>query len=241
MNVTKTLWNDFECEEFEFEGQPAKIVFPHGERNGKWLLKTEYFGAFPSFEIEMLNRGFCLAFNRNEGRWGHRKDLARKANFIDYISETYNLDSRCIPVGMSCGGLFAIKLAGLYPDKVSVLYIDAPVVNLLSCPCALSGVPQPIPSEEAYRNLGLDAKTILSYRDHPLDHLPTLIEKRIPLALVYGDADLTVAWEENALLVIEAYKGTDIPFLCICKEGVDHHPHGLEDNTPLIDFVLKHI
>ena len=49
---------------------------------------------------------------------------------------------------MSCGGLCAINFAAKYPDLVSVLYLDAPVVNLLSCPMGF-GVGEPLGEGDA--------------------------------------------------------------------------------------------
>ena len=235
------IWNGFRCEEFEFEGKKAVVVFPDDSvKTGKWMFKTEYFGAFPELEIELLKKGFHLAFVANTNRWGLREDLERKARFADYITEKYGLEEKCVPIGMSCGGLFAIKFASLYPQKVTLLYLDAPVVNLLSCPARLGiKYEQQIAPEEMYKALGLNASTLLSYRDHPLDHLPNLIKNRIPAVLVYGDSDRTVYFGENAALVEQAYEGTEIPFKSIIKHGGDHHPHGLEDNTVVVDYILK--
>ena len=38
---------------------------------------------------------------------------------------------------MSCGGMHAVYIAAKYPEYVSLLYLDAPVLNLLSCPCGI--------------------------------------------------------------------------------------------------------
>ena len=58
MNYTETEWNGFRCIQFDFSGRKAIVVKPKETCKGrKWLFKTEYFGAFPSFELEMLERG----------------------------------------------------------------------------------------------------------------------------------------------------------------------------------------
>ncbi len=58
MNYTETKWNGFRCLQFDFSGRTAILVKPKEACKGrKWLFKTEYFGAFPSFELEMLERG----------------------------------------------------------------------------------------------------------------------------------------------------------------------------------------
>ena len=62
-----TEWQGFKCEEFKFEGRDAIIVFPN-EKSDKWLFKTEYFGAFPDFEIEMVKRGYHIVHVKNVKR-----------------------------------------------------------------------------------------------------------------------------------------------------------------------------
>ena len=42
------LWNGFAMENFSFEGREAHVVFPReGTANGRLMLKTVYWGAFP--------------------------------------------------------------------------------------------------------------------------------------------------------------------------------------------------
>ena len=48
------MWNDFESKEFVFCERAATIVYPSCAPNGRMLLKCEYLGAFPEFDIEML-------------------------------------------------------------------------------------------------------------------------------------------------------------------------------------------
>ena len=56
--MQETTWNGFRRIDFVFEGMEAILVFPkEPNANKNWLLKTEYFDAFPAFEIEMLQRG----------------------------------------------------------------------------------------------------------------------------------------------------------------------------------------
>lgn len=58
----ETIWNGFKKIEFDFEGRRAILVCPDTPTDGnKWLYKTEYFGAFPDFEIEMLKKGYYIA------------------------------------------------------------------------------------------------------------------------------------------------------------------------------------
>ncbi len=38
----------------------------------------------------------------------------------------------------------------------------------------------------------------------------------------------------------ERYRALGGDITLIAKPGVKHHPHGLEDSTPIVEFILKH-
>lgn len=227
---------------FTFDEHEAVVVLPECKNIKGIAIKTEYWGAFPATEEKLVENGFLLCYIKNDNRWGTDADLDRKAEFVKYIAYKYKLPAKCVPVGMSCGGLFAIKFAAKYPELVSCLYIDAPVVNYMSCPCGF-GVGNPLNStlDEILNALNVTVPELLAYREMPLDKLPKLIENRIPVILVAGDSDQTVPYIENGAFVEKAYYETGIDFEVYVKSGCDHHPHGLEDPTPVINFILKHV
>jgi pimeloyl-ACP methyl ester carboxylesterase len=204
-------------------------------------LKTEYFGAYPAVEVEMLKRGWHVAYLRNINRWGLDEDIDAKKAFADFLHERYRLSTKCVPVGLSAGGLHAIKLAAKHPEMVSALYLDAPALNLLSTLNFSGSCPgnEKI-SEEVLNALNLTLSELISYREHPLDKLPALVANRIPVILVYGMGDKVCPYHENGALLVKAYKDKGIALEVIGKEGCDHHPHGLEDPAPIIDFFLRH-
>ncbi len=237
-------WRDrYLTEHFSFEGRDALIVFPEkADEKKRWALKTEYFYAFQDLEEKLVENGFHLAYLKNSNRWGTPDDLAAKRRFAGMLREKYGLSEKCVPVGMSCGGLHAIKQAAAYPEMVSLLYLDAPVVNLLSCPFGLgsfgSGISESA-KQEALDALGLDMSGMIAYRDHPLDHLDKLLSSRMPALLVWGEADTIVPFEENGRHIYDAYKATDIPFMAQSKPGCDHHPHGPADMEKALAFILE--
>ena len=75
----------FPCVEFEFEGNHARVIKPLCSPNGKWALKAEYADAFPEAEIELLKRGWHIAYNKNDNRWAEPRDVERKANFVKFV------------------------------------------------------------------------------------------------------------------------------------------------------------
>lgn len=229
-------WNDFDGVRFQFEGLRAQIVFPKIPRNGRWALKTEYADAFPETEIELLNRGWCIAYNQNHHRWASDEDLQRKCDFIKFISAKFALDKKCTIVGMSCGGMYGIKVAALCPDLIQVLYLDAPVVNLLSCPLALGDSKAPL-YQEFHGFTGKTISEMLAYREHPLDKIPVLAENKIPVILVAGDSDETVPYHENGALLEKYYKEKGLNITVHIKSGAGHHPHGLDNPQMLANEI----
>lgn len=234
-------WFGYESEEFLFEGMPATVVFPKtANEKRNFVIKTEYRDAFPeAIELPLLEAGWHVCFIKNENRWGGEADLARKARFVEYVVREYKLSDRCVPVGMSCGGLFAVKFSTSYPHLVSCLYIDAPVVNYMSCPCAF-GDAEWADAEEIMKALSLTKAELLAYRDMPLDRIPRLIEYKLPLVMVAGDSDKVVPYHENGAFIEKAYREAGLPFELYIKPGCDHHPHGLADPKPVFEFIMKH-
>ena len=231
-------WNGFSGYEFEFEGLPAKIIKPSGKPNGKWLLKAEYFDAFPNTEIELLKRGWHLAYNQNYNRWAEDLDLQRKSAFISYVSNAFALDEKCVLVGMSCGGLYSVKLAALSPEKIRGIYLDVPVMNLLSCPANL-GKASGVTFEEYTHFTGRTLVEMLSYREHPIDKMHILAAHKIPIVMVAGDSDGVVPYDENGALLENYYKKLGLPIDVFLKKGSDHHPHGLENPCIVADIIEK--
>lgn len=237
-------WMGYDCKELLFENHEAIIVYPKkGCANGFLAVKTEYWEAFPEvLEIPLLEQGFHLCFIKNENRWGIDEDLDRKARFIRYVQKEYGLNKKCVPIGMSCGGLFAVKMAARYPELMACLYLDAPVINYMSCPCGF-GIANNLGDDNAeiLGALGMkDISELLAYRDMPLDKIKTLVEHRIPAVIVSGDSDHAVPYCENGIFLEKAYRDAGIDIEVFIKPGGDHHPHGLKDPEPVVRFILEH-
>ncbi len=240
MKFVESVWNGFKRLDFDFEGRNAILIVPDNHtKDKKWLYKTEYFDAFPEFEIEMVKRGYYLAYVTNKARLCPKEDMEMRPRFCEYLKAEFGLNQKCLPVGMSCGGMQAVYLAAQYPEYVAALYIDAPVLNLLSWPLGFGACKHPS-LEEFERDIGLSIAEMMNYRNHPIDHKEKLLESGIPIFMACGDRDESVPYEENGKILSDYFKANGGNLTEIVKKDCGHHPHGLTDMTPLIEFVEKY-
>ena len=90
--------------------------------------------AFPEFQNAMLKKGWHLAYVENNTRWFCEADNDRRASFTRFLQKEFALNEKCVLLGMSCGGMQAVYFGAKYPEYVKGMYLDAPVMNFLSCP-----------------------------------------------------------------------------------------------------------
>ena len=85
-----------------------------------------------------------------------------------------------------------------------------------------------------------DEAEALAYRGNPIDILAPLAKAKVALIHVVGDADDLVPTEENAGIIETRYLALGGEYQMIHKPGIGHHPHGLDDPAPVVQFILKH-
>ncbi len=240
MNVKESVWYGFKRLDFEFNGRECILVCPNTAcEDKKWLYRTEYFGAFADMELVMLKNGYYLAYMQNTTRMCPESDTDMRPLFCDFLSNEFGLNKKCVLVGLSCGGMQAVYFAAKYPQYVACAYLDAPVMNYLSWPFAL-GVGQNDCSKEFIENMGMDLSQMLNFRNHPIDQKEKLLQSEVPILLVSGDSDTVVPFCENGQLLYDYFKENNGNIELILKPGGDHHPHGLPDNTPVVEFIKKY-
>ncbi|MBQ8267844.1 MAG: alpha/beta fold hydrolase, partial [Clostridia bacterium] len=153
-------------------------------------------------------------------------------------TKEFGLNPKCALVGMSCGGMQSVYFTAKYPQSVACAYLDAPVMNYLSWPFGV-GIGNGGADAEFISNMGLTLPEMINFRNHPIDQKEKLLKSGVPIMLVSGDSDKTVPFCENGQLLWDYYKSQGADIEVIIKEGGDHHPHGLPDNTPIVEFIEK--
>ena len=77
------------------------------------------------------------------------------------------------------------------------------------------------------------------FKLNPVDNLTPLAKAKIPILLIYGDSDNAVPHKENSEVIYKRYKALGGPVERIVKPGQDHHPHGLVDPHPVVEFIER--
>ncbi|MGJ8739266.1 alpha/beta fold hydrolase, partial [Zobellia laminariae] len=152
------------------------------------------------------------------------------------------LNQKVVLEGLSRGGLIIYNWASQNTDKIFSIYADAPVCDIKSWPGGMfSGVGNPKAWELCLAAYGLDFVSVKSFEGIPINTSIKVAKAGIPVIHVYGDADVVVPFEENTALLKENFEKAGGTIKLIGKEGVGHHPHSLEDPTPIVDFILKSV
>lgn len=239
-------WNGLQRYDFEHEGTTAIVVVPEKPLAGRpWVWRGEFFGAFPNADIELVKNGWHLAYVGVPNLFGAPKAMTAWEKFHARLVKEHGLHPRPGLIGLSRGALYCMAWAAAHPDHTLAVYLDAGVCDFKSWPGGkLKGWGVGQGSAGEWQNVlkAFDFKNdeeAVAYKGNPVDHLAPLAKAKLPLLLVYGDADKVVPHQENSEIVYERYRALGGPVERIVKPGVDHHPHGLTDPAPILEFFNK--
>jgi pimeloyl-ACP methyl ester carboxylesterase len=241
----RSRWEGFDRHDFDQQGRAATIVVPAVAAPGRpWLWRAEFFGAFAMVDRALLARGWHLAFLDCRNTFGSPATMRRWDGFYERLTapgETgYRLHPRPVLLGMSRGGLYSYAWAARRPEAVGLIYGDAPVCDVKSWPAGLGrGRGSPKDWLLFQRELGLDEAGARAWKGNPIDLLAPIARARIPVIHVVGDADDVVPWQENTAVLKQRYEALGGHVELIIKKGVGHHPHGLPDPTPIVDYIVR--
>lgn len=201
-----------------------------------------FWDAFPGVDLALLSAGFHLGFVDVGNTFGCPDAMKHFDAFYTTAIEQYSLSRKPALEGLSRGGLFAYRWAYVNTGKVSCIYGDAPVCDMKSWPGGKGkGIGSPADWQEAIRVYHFSGEQeMMNFKGNPVDILAPIAAAHIPIIHVCGDVDTTVPEAENTDLVRERYLRLGGDFVLIVKEGCDHHPHGLMDPEPVVNFILAH-
>ena len=243
----KSQWQGFDRYDFEVDGTPAIVVAPKQSLPGKpWIWRGEFFGVYAKADAALVGKGFHLAYLRVPDLFGNPEAVAKWNGFYRELTGKYGFARKVALIGLSRGGLYCYNWAIANPNKVACIYGDAPVCDLKSWPGGKlrnlgKGDGNAAEWPKMLKAYGFKSEAdVVAFKGNPVDNLKPLADARIPLLNVYGDADTTAPWDENTGLLAERYRQLGWSITLIPKPGAGHHPHGLTDPTPIVEFILKY-
>ena len=163
---------------YTFNGYEVTVIRPD-HPNGKWVWKTEFLYAFDSAERELLARGYTRVYYAISNKYGSYHAVRLMHDFYKHVIREFDLDRQCVLFGFSHGGLYAFNFALFYPECVSKIYLDAPVLDMRTWPPAGSEN-----REQVYAEYSLTPESIETFTGHPVLNFA---ERHRHLLVAYGE------------------------------------------------------
>jgi pimeloyl-ACP methyl ester carboxylesterase len=236
-------WHGYKRFNFTVAGCKAWVVEPGKARPGNpWSWCLEFPDAFTErcATLQLLDAGYFSAHIEVGNTFGCPKAVEQFNAFYRKL-KAQGLNPRPVLIGISRGGLYAYRWAAENPGKVGAIYGDAPVCDFKSWPAGKGrGKGSPQDWQALIHAYGFkDEAEALAYTKNPIDTLAGLAAARVPIIHVVGDSDDVVPVAENTAILETRYRELGGTIKVIHKPGVGHHPHGLDDPAPVVDFILK--
>ena len=237
-----SAWHGYQRLDFPLPGDGARCILVKPETPAKgspWVWRARFWGHQPALDLQLLEKGFHLAYCEVGGLFGAPPAVARWNKF-HALAVQQGLSSRPVLEGMSRGGLIIINWASANPDKVAAIYGDNPVCNFNSWPGGKNGKFSKRDWQRCLKAYGL-AATAAPDHQQPLSPatLKPLADKKVPIALVLGLADKVVPVGENGEALARNYESLGGPLKVWRKPGKGHHPHGLHPPDELASWLLR--
>lgn len=239
----KTDYHGYDRYDFEVDGCKAIVVTPKEPAKGRpWIWRAEFFDHRPELDLALLAKGFHLVFIDVGNTFGAPSAMKHWDVYYAELTHKYGLSRRPVLEGLSRGGLYIYNWAAANPKRVSVLIGDNPVLDFKSWPGGKGKGPgSPDDWKKLINDYGFHSEAeALAYTHNPVDNLAPIAKAHVPVIHCAADADEVVPYEENTVVLKERYEKLGGHIEVIVKHGFKHHPHGLDDPTPLVEFIQKY-
>ena len=232
----------YDCVDFDLKGHSCKIVKPKRVAiNHPWIWRARFWGHEPQADIVLLERGFCLVYCDVSELFGNDKAVRIWNEFYSRMINA-GLSRKVALEGMSRGAIYVYAWAVENPDKVACVYVDNPVLDLMSWPGSQYRTSAASKNEwEIFKKdfQYTSDEEALKFRGSPMYKVEQIVRGRYPMLIVCADEDEDVPPSENTIPFEQKVRAFHGNITVIHKPGFKHHPHSLPDPTPIADFILK--
>ena len=228
-------WYGFNRCDFDFMGHEAFIVEPPQplpEKKWSWCLEWPKAFVERCGALELLKRGFHHVHVNINGTWASPEGMKVLNDFYKFLVEEKGFAAKAALMGLSRGGICAYRFAMEYPERVAVIYGDAPV-------CDLAKYPKHV-IKEVYAAYGCEtSEDIAASGLNPIDNLDRLVKCNIPIIHVIGCADEVVDPAEHTDVLEKRYREMGGFIKVLKRPYIGHHPHGYDDPKQVVDFICE--
>lgn len=242
-------WYGYRRHNFVLDGYEGFIVEPPQPAPGlPWHWCVQWAHAFVprTPALQLLERGFHhVHFNVFE-TFFNDKGIAAVEKFYALL-QSLGFHKKAALTGMSYGGLFSLRWAAEHPETVGAIYLDAPVCNLAFAAERNENNATPEiyakHSGEAKKHFVAynvpDCEGLLNHPKNPLNNYMPIVEAQIPILALRAGQDQTVLPASNIDALTERMVNAGGNIKVISRNLYGHHPHGMDDPTPITNFILQ--
>ena len=153
-------------------------------------------------------------------------------DFYKFLVDEKGFAPKTALMGLSRGGLASYRFATEYPERVAVIYGDAPVCDLASYPAHVR--------DEVFAAYGCKTVEDIAATDlNPINHLDRIARYNIPIIHVIGLADEVVVPAEHTDILEKRYREMGGLIKVLKRPYIGHHPHGYDDPEQVVDFICE--
>ena len=230
---------------FDFKGRKAWIVEPKEgvqvDDGCRWVWTMQWMGAYlnRTGAPDLVNGGWRHVHLDAFDTRANEDGLKALSDFQDYLVHELGFAPKANLIGMSWGGFYSVRYANAFPEKVSRIYLDAPLLNFdgfggdaTKTPTAAAALIGPwANSASADGNWSTDPRM-------PVNMAASIAAAKIPVYLLYGGQDQTVNPVLNCERFVPAFKNAGGDIRVGKRSLYGHHPHGFEheDVFKIVNF-----
>ena len=245
-----TDWYGYRRHNIEVAGRKGFIVEPpHPAPGLPWSWCIQWAEAFVprTPALQLLDRGFHHVFLDVFPTYMNDEGVKILDEFYALL-QSMHFNKKCALIGMSYGGLFSLRWAAEHPETVGAIYLDAPVCDLAFCAsryyenCTddLRDFLQGETNKHYAAYQVTDAAGLRNHPKNPLNNYQAIAKAQIPILAIRSGQDLSVLPQDNIDKFAELLTAAGGNIQVIRRDLYGHHPHGLDDPTPLTGFILQH-